>query len=196
MHLAADRRSVPYPLKVQRLRQLEAAGLNVVDFICFPPGQLDESEVRRFFLKFKAVSCRTFSSNEDREFKTPVKYEIEDLDDLLVFARAQNKRYFVLINEALRLADSVIAGNIYFSSRENFLCEFFRGPGTPRDIDSKELLRVDARRFGSPRAPEIDMLVEAVARFQHRPVIFEFSLYPYPVGKKKERLVFWEWRKA
>jgi hypothetical protein len=181
---------------VRRIQELEEAGLNVADFICFAPGELDEAKVKKFFLKFKRVSCRTFSANEDKEFKTPVKYEIDELDDVLDFARKHNKRYFLLINEALPLADSVMAGNIFFNSREDFLCEFFRGPGTPRDVDSKELQRVDARRFGSTRAAEIDLLVDAVQHFRHRPVIFEFSLYPYPVGRRRERLVFWEWRKA
>lgn len=194
MHL--NRRAAFYPLKVHRLEQLAGAGLNVADFVCFYPKELDEKELRKFCSKFKAVSCRTFSADEDREFKTPVKYEIADFDDVLAFARVQNKRYFLLVNEALPLADSVIAGNIYFNNREDFICEFFRGPGTPRDIDSKPLQRVDARRFGSSRAAEIDKLVEAVAHFGHSGVIFEFSLYPYPVGRLKERLIFWEWRKA
>jgi hypothetical protein len=44
--------------------------------------------------------------------------------------------------------------------------------------------------------PEIDAIVDAVAKFHYRPVIFEFSLYPYPVGKRRQRLIFWEWRKA
>ncbi len=138
MHL--NRRTPIYPLKVHRLEQLDDAGLNVTDFICFPPGELNERELRRFCSKFKAVSCRTFSADEDKEFKTPVKYEIS--------------------------------------------------------VDTKPLQRVDARRFGSSQAREVEQLVDAVARFRYRPVIFEFSLYPYPVGKRKEHLVFWEWRKA
>jgi hypothetical protein len=194
MHL--NRRLPVYPLKVHRLEQLDDAGLNVADFICFPPRELNEKELRQFCAKFKAVSCRTFSADEDREFKTPVKYEISDIADVLDFARTQNKRYFLLVNEALPLADSIIAGNIYFNSREDFICEFFRGPGTPRDVDTKPLQRVDARRFGSPQAREVEQLVDAVARFRYRPVIFEFSLYPYPVGRLRDRLVFWEWRKA
>ena len=194
MHL--NRRAAFYPLKVHRLEQLDNAGLNVADFICFPPKELDEKELRKFCARFKSVSCRTFSTDEDREFKTPVKYEMGDVDDVLAFARIQNKRYFLLVNEALPLEDSVMAGNIYFNSREDFICEFFRGPGTPRDIDSKPLIRVDARGFGSPRAREIDLIVEAVAQLRYKSVIFEFSLYPYPVGKRKERLVFWEWRKG
>ncbi len=139
----------PYPLKVQRLEQLDSYGLNIADFICFPPGELNAAEVRSFCNKYKSVSCRTFAADENKEFKTPVKYEISDVNDVLAFAKAQNKRYFVLINEALPLSDSVIAGNLYFNSQFDFLCEYFKGPGTPRDIDSKPLLRVDSQHFGS-----------------------------------------------
>ena len=107
---------------------MDSAGLNVVDFVCFYPDELDEVELREFCSRFKAVSCRTFSADEDKEFKTPVKYEISSFDDVLEFARLQNKRYFLLVNQALPLKDSVIAGNIYFNNRHDFAACSFSGP--------------------------------------------------------------------
>jgi len=187
-------RSRPYPLKARRLEQLDELAINIADFIFFAPGQLDAVELRDFCAKHKAVSCRTFAEDEDKDFKTPVKYEITDADEVERFARAQNDKYYVLVNEALPLKDSVIAGNIYFNSPEDFICEYFRGPGTPRDIDNRKLEHVDAAHFGS--VDELRQLPEAISRFPYRPVIFEFSLYPYPVGKRHNRLIFWEWRKA
>src|SRR5438309_8508074 len=105
-----------YPLKVRRLEQLDRIGLNIADFVCFPPKQLDIEELTKFCSKYKAVSCRTFAADEDKQFKTPVKYEISDIEDVLDFAREQNETYYLLINEALPLKDSVIAGNFYFNS--------------------------------------------------------------------------------
>ena len=184
----------PYPLKVRRLEQLDELGINIADFICFAPGKLDIPELRQFCAMNRSVSCRTFAEDEDLEFKTPVKYELTDPNDVEQFAREQNKKYFVLINQALPLKDSIIAGNIYFDSPTDFICEYFRGPGTPRDIDKYPLERVDAAHFGSTR--ELEQLPRMVSRFPYRPVIFEFSLYPYAVGKRMQRLIFWEWRKA
>ena len=186
---------IPYPLKVRRLQQLDDLELNIADFVCFPPGELNVKGLRQFFSKYKSVSCRTFAADEDKEFKTPVKYEISNAGELLDFARAQNVRYFVLVNEALPLKDSVIAGNLYFSSPTDFLCEYFRGPGTPRDLDHKPIERVDAADFGSLHGLGLEPLPELVARFPYRPAIFEFSLYPYPVGRRRNQLIFWEWRK-
>jgi hypothetical protein len=181
---------------VRRLEQLHDAGLNVADFICFAPKELKIGELRNFCSKFRSVSCRTFAADEDKSFKTPVKYEIPTVKEVIEFAQAQNKKYFVLVNEALPLKDSVIAGNIYLSSRTDFVIEYFNGPGTPRDIDSKPLKRIDSQHFGSFPNSGLDPLPEFVSRLGIHPAIFEFSLYPYPVGRLKQRLVFWEWRKA
>ncbi len=188
------RGSRPYPPKVRRLEQLDELGINIADFVCFAPNELDVAELRRFCTKYKIVSCRTFAQDEDKEFKTPVKYEIADHDEVERFARTQNTKYFVLVNEALPLRDSVIAGNIYFNSLTDFVCEYFRGPGTPRDIDERPIQHVDAAHFGSVH--ELNDLPGVVSLFPYRPVIFEFSLYPYSVGKRQRRLIFWEWRKA
>jgi hypothetical protein len=196
MMRASGKTGLVYPLKVRRLEQLDEVGLNVADFVCFPPNRLNLGEIRSFFKKYKSVSCRTFAADEDKAFKTPVKYEIRNLNELLTFAREQTQSYFVLINEALPLADSVIAGNLLFKSRSDFLLEYFRGPGTPRDIDSKPLTRVDTSHFPFITATGLGMLPDLVDRFPYRPVIFEFSLYPYPVGRRREKLIFWEWRKA
>ena len=185
-----------YPLKVRRIEQLDEVNLNVADFICFPPGQLRAAELEDFSRKFRAVSCRTFAADEDKEFKTPVKYDISDFEEVLEFATAQNRKYFVLVNEALPLKDSIIAGNIYFTSASDFIVEYFRGPGTPRDVDAKPLEHVRSSKFGSLVGSGLEPLPLLVARFPQRPAIFEFSLYPYPVGRRKERLIFWEWRKA
>jgi hypothetical protein len=184
----------PYPTKVRRLQQLEDAGLNVAPFVCFPPGELKISDLKRFFERYGPVSCRTFAADEDRDFKTPVIYEVDKFDVLGKFARLQNKKYFLLVNQALPLADSRVAGNLLFRSENDFLCEYFRGPGTPRDMESRDVMRFTASNFG--REAWIMKLVTLVSRFRQRPAIFEFSLYPYPVGQRKENLVFWEWRKA
>lgn len=184
---------LPYPLKVRRLEQLDEVGLNVADFVCFAPKQLKIGELRDFCKRFKAVSCRTFAADEDQEFKTPVKYEISDTNAVIEFAKEHNNHYFVLVNEALPLKDSIIAGNIWFKSKDDFLCEYFRGPGTPRDLETKSIFRAISERDVADTW--LSEMLEAVSRFPYRSVIFEFSVYPYPVGQRQTSLVFWEWRK-
>lgn len=187
-------RRIEYPLKVRRLEQLDELGLNVADFLCFAPSALRTSELKKFFSRHGSVSCRTFSDNEDRDFKTPVRYEISDVTELMEFARQQNERYFVLLNEAVPLANSQFAGNLLFRSPDDFRCEFFAGPGTPRDVDTRQLTH--ATQNDLPTYDWLGGLVSSVRRFPYRPTIFEFSVYPYGVGRRKERIIFWEWRKV
>jgi hypothetical protein len=183
----------PYPLKVRRLEQLDELGLNVADFICFPPKQLKVSELKDFCAAHESVSCRTFAAEEDKDFKTPVKYEINNFEEVIAFAKQHNEKYFVLVNEAIPLKDSLFAGNLMFNSPEDFLCEYFRGEGTPRDLENRRVFR--AIRRDDIAQPWLGQLLELVNRFPFRPAIFEFSVYPYAIGRRQNRIIFWEWRK-
>jgi len=194
-----------YPLKHLRLEQLHQSGFNVADFICFPPRTLKgrTDELRAFLAKHGRISCRHFHQDEKKYFKCPVKYDQTDIDVVLAFCLEHNETYYTLCNEAINLQESVCAGNILTLDERNYFVEYFHGPGTPRDIESKgaDELKVYTRSFGTPsQGPEPPDIVKKMAyqasRFKpvQGPYILEFSLYPYPIGKNQSEIVIWEWR--
>ena len=113
------------------------------------------------------------------------------------------KRAYTLCNEAINTKDSVCAGNILVHNEHTYFIEYFYGPGTPRDIESKgpDELKTYSKSLGQPaqgeRPPEevLRMVLDA-RRFQplNKAYIIEFSVYPYPVGKSRDYVVCWEWR--
>lgn len=194
-----------YPLKHLRLEQLSQAGFNVADFVCFPPRSLKgrTDELRAFLAKHGRISCRHFHEDEKKYFKCPVKYDQTDIDVILAFCLEHNETYYTLCNEAINLQESVCAGNILTLDDRNYFVEYFHGPGTPRDIESKgaDELKVYTRSFGSPsQGPHPPDIVKEMAYLASKfrpilgPYILEFSVYPYPIGKNQSEIIIWEWR--
>lgn len=207
--------SVKYPLKHVRLQELSSAGFNVADFICFEPNTLKQrqDELRAFLQKHGRISCRNFHADESKYFKCPVLYDQDDIEAILAFCLANNEgkneagmAYYTLCNQALTLSDSIYAGNILIRSDREYAIEFFKGKGTPRDLESKncdEIVYFE-RQFGKPMPSDIPAEIQS---FRHslrhftetleiKPVIIEFSIYPYPVGRKGTRAICWEWRQG
>ena len=98
------------------------------------------------------------------------------------------------------MQESVCAGNILTLDDKNYFVEYFHGPGTPRDIESKgaDELKVYNRSFGSPSQgsppPEIvRKMAYQASKFKpvSGPYILEFSLYPYPIGRNQTEIVIW-----
>ncbi len=202
-----------YPLKHVRLGQLSEAGFNVADFVCFPPHTLKgrEDELKAFLAKHGTISCRHFHENEKVHFKCPVKYEQTDFDTVLAFCIANNEgdneaktAFYTLCNEAINLKDSICAGNILVLNEQTFFVEYFYGPGTPRDIESKgpDELKTYGRTLGEPakgvKPPDevLKMALEAkkFKALDNKAYIMEFSLYPYPIGRDQTNIICWEWR--
>lgn len=201
-----------YPLKHVRLQQLHDSGLNVADFICFRPQILKgrEEELKAFLKKHGRISCRHFHSNEKTHFKCPVLYDQTDFDTVLAFCMANNygeneykTPFYTLCNEAIVLEDSVCAGNILTHDEHNWFIEYFYGPGTPRDVEKNvDKLKTYSKTFGTPakgeRPPEEVLRLAYKARkfeaLQNKAYILEFSLYPYPIGRRQTNIICWEWR--
>lgn len=205
--------SLEYPLKHARLEQLHQAGFNVADFICFPPRTLrgHEDELKAFLTKHGTISCRHFHENEKVHFKCPVKYEQTDFETILAFCLANNEGnneaktpFYTLCNEAINLKESICAGNILVLNEQAYWIEYFYGPGTPRDIESKgpDELKTYGKTVGQPTEgdkPPDDVLRMALnaRKFQaldNKAYILEFSLYPYPIGRNQTNIICWEWR--
>jgi len=205
--------SQEYPLKHVRLEQLHQAGFNVANFICFPPRTLKDrvEELRAFLAKHRRISCRHFHANEKEYFKCPVKYDQTDFDTILAFCLANNEGnneektvFYTLCNEAINLADSTCAGNILVLNEQAVWVEYFYGPGTPRDIETKgpDELKTYGKTMGQPAEGEkppdevLRMVLNArkFKALENKAYILEFSLYPYPIGRNQTNIICWEWR--
>src|SRR3989344_8198716 len=118
-----------YPLKHVRLQQTFEAGFNIADFVCFPPGQLDEQILRRFFAQHGRLSCRHFHSDEKKHFRCPFLRDVTDVETAIAFCREHNLKYYSLCNENLVTADSQYAGNVMLYDDRNYLVEYLEGQG-------------------------------------------------------------------
>ncbi len=205
--------SVEYPLKHIRLEQLYKAGFNIADFICFAPNTLRgrKNELKKFFKKHRRISCRNFHSDERAHFKCPVRYDQNDFDTILEFCLSNNEgqneekaAFYTLCNEAIKLEDSTCAGNVLIQDKNSFIAEFFYGKGTPRDIDLKPFNEIKSYRKSGYLPAEGDKPSDDVLRFiktakdfkafADKPYLLEFSVYPYPIGKRQTNVICWEWR--
>lgn len=191
-----------YPPKHVRLEQIYEAGFNIADFICFPPGKMNEQKLRKFFAKHGKISCRHFHDDENRNFKCPFLRDVTDVEAAVAFCKENNKLYYSLCNENLVTADSLYAGNVMLYDDRNYLIEYFEGKGTPRDMESMSPGKIKSfrRKIGEPMDPASPEALRKLAYnfrglVSHiRPLILEFSIYPYPVGRRKTYDVCWEWR--
>ncbi len=195
------------PLKHTRLEQLAEAGFNCPDFCYWLRGELNPLELKDFLEKYGRISLRNVTEERllEQTPKLPVEYDQNDWDFISDFCSKYNRQYHTLVNEALPLKDSLIAGNIILLDPERYVVSYFEGYGTPRDVDDKgsSELKVYLRPFNTP-VPEWapKKLEELVAQLQTShlnfspitPKTFEFSIYPYPVGLQQRPEVFWEWR--
>ncbi|MBI2109384.1 MAG: hypothetical protein HYT93_04425 [Parcubacteria group bacterium] len=191
------------PLKHLRLQELAHAGFNCADFRFWLRNELSVEELTVFFARHGRISLRNFTEEDPLKEtpKLPVAYDVDSIDTVLRFCNKHNENYHTLVNEALPLKDSLLAGNIVLLDNARYLVSYFKGYGTPRDVDEKTSeLHVFLRRFGS-RAPDwapesLRLLGDQLASFRSdfRPMTIEFSLYPYPVGVLKRSEVLWEWR--
>jgi len=205
--------SSEYPLKHTRLEQLHQAGFNVADFICFPPHTLRtrEEELEAFLTKHGTISCRHFHELEKVHFKCPVEYDLTDFDFILAFCLANNEgnnkektAFYTLCNEAINVNESICAGNILVLNEQAVWVEYFYGPGTPRDLESKgpDRMKTYGKVQGQPAEGEkppdkvLQMVLDArkFRALENKAYILEFSLYPYPIGRNQTNIICWEWR--
>lgn len=198
---------VEYPTKDKRLEQLDAMGLNIADFVHFAPGQFNVSKARELFDKYKCVSVRTFSDREHEVCLGPVKYEIGRFEEVERFCRENTREYHLLVNQAISVKDAIITGKIMWLDDVRYYIDYFHGAGTPRNVDNMggDLRVVGGlvHRHDIPLSPDratnmaLYELVEKTKNvpqsLKPNPVLLEFQFYPYQIGRRKERLIFWEW---
>ncbi len=192
------------PLKHIRLQELLDAGINCPPFLYWLRGEIKIGELKDFWKKHGRISLRTVTEeiNLQPTPKLPVAYDKSDWGFITGFCIEHNIKYHTLVNAALPLEDSLLAGNIILLDPDHYIVSYFEGYGTPRDVDDKDFseLKVYLRSFGNLvpawAPPQIDEIIGKLKEFKpdFRPITFEFSIYPYPVGVLKRHEVFWEWR--
>lgn len=156
------------------------------------------------FFKHGKISCRHFHADEFKKNACPFLRDVTDVEAAVAFCREHNQAYFSICNENLVTADSLFAGNIWLKDDRNYLIEYFEGKGTPRDLEHMrpEKIKRLTREIGQPMDPSAPEALKKIAfHFQKlvphiRPIIVEFSIYPYPIGRRQTHEVCWEWRKA
>ena len=196
--------SVTYPLKNVRLQQLYDAGFNIADFVCWPPGRLDLTELKTFFEKHNGrISLRHFPADEFMKHATPFFPDQTDWDTIQKIAVEHNKDLYCLYNEVIAPSDAIFTANIILLDERNYKIEYFEGPGTPKDIERGTVknLKIFERQIGVPMDPNVpEELKRAASYFKSfestfRPVIIEYQIYPYAMGKRQSRDIAWEWRR-
>ncbi|MBI2064153.1 MAG: hypothetical protein HYT66_00340 [Candidatus Yanofskybacteria bacterium] len=196
--------SFDYPLKHIRLQQLYEAGFNIADFVSFPPGKLDLKIVKKLFEKHRKISLRHFHSDENKKFACPFFSDQNNWDTIQRLALEHNREYYALYNETIEPKDAEFTGNIVLKDDRNYFVEYFKGPGTPRDIEHKtdtDGLRRFHREIGVPMDPSAPEALKRLASYFRnflsttRPILIEFQIYPYPIGLRQTQDIAWEWRK-
>jgi hypothetical protein len=203
---SAPRRIDAYPTKEKRLEQLDALGLNIADFIHFARGEFVEDKAREFFEKCdECVSGRTFSDDEYGKHMGPVKYEMSEFEQVKAFCMENTGRYHILINQAIAVKDAFITGKILWKDGLHYCIDYFYGAGTPRDIENMggDLKVAEGTARYGPLSDDASANIELrkvvnktqdVTEFLRvEQVTLEFQIYPYPVGKRDDNVVFWEW---
>ncbi|MFH1247517.1 MAG: hypothetical protein V1644_04000 [Candidatus Micrarchaeota archaeon] len=189
-----------YPPKNVRLQQLRESNLNIADFIHFPINCFDEEVAKKFFEKYHCVSVRTFATSELLIHATPLKYEMTDFEVVKEFCKEQNKTYNLLMNQVIKIKDAGITGKIAWFDNQNYHIDFFYGEGTPRYMDDDHKIDLHTATGSIGNQPQnldsqllsvVEKTKTAISDF--RPIIFEFQLYPYDIGMRNEKLIFWEW---
>lgn len=122
---------------------------------------------------------------------------------ILGFCRKNNAKWFLLINEAIKLHDAECTALIKILDGSDYEVEYFEGGGSPRDIETKTAAglkhfgRILGRTYGE-RKPKLMEVISKLIGFQRnfRPIIVEVQVYPYEIGMRRENTILWEWRKA
>jgi len=187
--------------KADTLDLLEAHGMNTVDRIVVrKPFKAEQLIVKFMTSPHNVISLRSWKKGKHL---CPF-YPNQTQDQLL---QIMNKDWDklkvmdeIILSEGIDPEKSQMAGKILDTGNE-YLVEYFKGPGTVRKLDTitpltkrlprKLTLGVDAVKDDFKIwAP---LYIAAKAFFRAYPgTILEWSKYPNKIGKKKENFIFWE----
>ena len=191
--------------KSESLIKLAGLGFNTPEFeLLMDVGEVAQHE--KEFMAWDKVSVRTDYAFRRQGFKLPFypnKPWKEALEIITQILRGGSGKYMVIASKGINPEDSIAAGK-YLKTNNVELIEYFVGPGTIRDLETNKVERREidlTNHVGFPIEKwSMDMIPysHAMQRMRGRanlippPFILEWSLYPYELGKKSERMIFWE----
>ncbi len=121
------------------------------------------------------------------------------------FSTLIRKKLELLVFEPIDPKNTVIGGNLWINKLEKkVITEYFEGPGTVRDLESKESQSInkvetsveDFLSKGEGGKTFLGISPEVFLNFPFNNFILEFSQLKFPVGEKKSEYVFWEVRRG
>lgn len=186
--------------KVKRIEVLSLHGFNVPLYKAVKSIQdlkdfIKEHELQR-------VSIRTYAANEQSGFKCPhlpnrpSAEAIEEVKKLLDYSN----KYQIMVSEGIDPACALFRGNAVFSQfpptySNEFIIEYLEGPGTVRDLESNPAVKhIQGKLYQIPH-PEVREVAQALYASGVKDVLFEWSVYNYPLGVLRRPLIFWEFRR-
>lgn len=196
--------------KIQSIKELEALGFNTPNLLISLDKTLDREQRIDAWRLFKIsrgdlnVSIRT---ERDGEYTTPhlpnisIRKADEKILDLI------RDGYVIHVFDPIDPLECLHRGTVCFNGVK-LVIEFLSGPGTVRDLeyspDVKHIELNPTRHAGFP-GPAFHIPHEAIwlapaeaycselNRFRNH--ILEWSIYRNPVGKLKQREIYWELRR-
>jgi pyruvate, orthophosphate dikinase len=209
-----DRPSTPNGLdKLERIRQLQAHGLNTPRIELIEAGTPVDANLRRRLRAFaegdEKMTVRTYhAADEVGRAKGPFVPEAP-LAEAIAAVEELVGEWNVLFQEAIDVEETLLAGNLVLSGSGWGEFELLRGAHRVRDVD-EFAVGVDeqmlAGRFESPAEiedPELREAVECVLRSRllqavspqaDEAIVLELNVQRRPVGVRRQRLLWWEWR--
>lgn len=194
--------------KIERIRLMQKWGLNTIDYVYIPRGSTKDELYEAFRKNYlgKKVSIRCYCDSEDLQMGKPPVYPSDESYTQLLRAEELVRRYNLMLDfDPADPIDSVYAGTLHMEQHSIdgvVFCEFriIKGPGIVRDIEHRgETIVCNLRE--TPRDhdgyhPELSKVKLNLIKFPYwNGLIYEFSVYPYPIGIQRKTHLFWEVRK-
>lgn len=108
-----------------------------------------------------------------------------------------DKELDIIMAEGINPKDSLLSGRYLKDYKENII-EYVLGPSTGRDIERgvPKQWAPNSNTIEPPLRKQLIRVVDYVKySFSHTfglPFVVEFSIYPYPIGELRDKLIFWE----
>jgi hypothetical protein len=181
--------------KLESLKELEMLGLNTPEFLC---------EIRRWkedrleqWNDFYSVANGKISVRTERDGETscPFLPNITLRRAAVELPKLLKQDYRILIFRGIDPKDAAFRGNYAFLPDGSFVMEWKSGPGTVRDLET-ELHHSSSDKHRLPAFVKDAIYWPMRMRQDHikKGSIIEWSLYPYDVGRLKQKAIHWEIR--
>lgn len=192
--------------KLNSLIKLASRGFNTPDFeAIYNPDDLKKHEKQ--FMAWDTVSLRTDTRFEgEHKFMLPhyPNYSWEAALETTKEILKKDPQFIVIASKGINPERSLMAGKYHVGVNQLEFIEFYIGPGTIRQMENSEV-EVQSISLNYVKSFPIDKVpLEVIpftqtlqkmrlqgARFM-KPYLLEFSIYPGKIGKKSERIIFWE----